>query len=188
VTVPFSGAVLCGGRSSRMGSDKALLEVGGTPMARRVADALAGAGAGDVFAVGGDLPGLRALGLVAHPDALPGDGPLPATLTALEHAVTAVALVVSCDLLAPDAEAMAATVSALVEAPGALVAVPVDDEGEHQWTHAAWRSTAGPVLRAAWEAGARSLKRAAADVERVEVRGLPAEALRDADSPGDLPG
>ena len=186
--VPFSGVVLCGGRSTRMGTDKALLEVDGTPMARRVADALTAAGATEVVAVGGDLPALRALGLVAHPDAVPGDGPMPATLTALELVAADLALVLSCDLIAPDPAAMAATVGALVDAPAALVAVPVDGEAQLQWTHAAWRTAAAPALRRAWEAGARSLKRAAGDLERVEVRGLPPAALRDADSPGDLPG
>jgi molybdopterin-guanine dinucleotide biosynthesis protein A len=171
-----------------MGRDKALLEVDGEPMARRVADALHAAGAAEVVAVGGDLAALRTLGLAAHPDAVPGDGPLPATLTALDLVTSDIALVLSCDLVRPDAAAMASTVEALVGAPSAVLAVPVDDDAELQWTHAAWRTAAGPALRRAWEAGARSLKRAAADLERVEVRGLPPAALRDADSPGDLPG
>ncbi|HJR26495.1 MAG TPA: NTP transferase domain-containing protein, partial [Acidimicrobiales bacterium] len=44
---PFTGVVLCGGRSTRMGRDKALLELHGVPMARRVADALTAAGAAE---------------------------------------------------------------------------------------------------------------------------------------------
>ena len=41
----FSGAVLTGGRSRRMGTDKALVAVEGRPMVVRVAAALRAAGA-----------------------------------------------------------------------------------------------------------------------------------------------
>ena len=54
--IAFAGAVLTGGRSSRMGRDKATLPVDGVPMAARVADALRRAGAEPVLAVGGDQP------------------------------------------------------------------------------------------------------------------------------------
>jgi molybdopterin-guanine dinucleotide biosynthesis protein A len=169
-----------------MGRDKALLEVDGVPMARRVADALSACGAVEVFAVGGDPAALGALGLDVRPDAWPGDGPLPATLTALELAREELVLVVACDLLAPDAETMAEIVGALEGDPTAVAAVPVDPEGHHQWTQAAWRRSARPRLQAGWDAGARSLRRAAADLPRVELTGLAPEALADADTPADL--
>jgi molybdopterin-guanine dinucleotide biosynthesis protein A len=171
-----------------MGRDKALLEVGGTAMARRVADALLAAGAAEVVAIGGDLPALAALGLDARPDSWPGDGPLPATLGAFTAVAQDVVLVVSCDLVAPDPDAMATVAAALTDRPDVALAIPRDDTGELQWTHAAWRRAAAGPLEAAWEAGARSLRRAAADLVRIEVTGLPPASLVDADSPGDLPG
>src|SRR5438045_3278547 len=48
------GAILAGGSSSRMGTDKALVEVDGRPMALHVADALRAGGAEVVVLVGAD--------------------------------------------------------------------------------------------------------------------------------------
>lgn len=169
-----------------MGRDKAQLPVEGIAMAVRVAMALARAGAVDVFAVGGDVEALRRLGLRVVPDDEPGDGPFPATLTAVRAASVPTVLVVSCDLVAPDEVAMRATVAALDGSPvGVAGAVPVV-EGHHQWTHAAWRVAGLPALEDARASGASSLKRAAERLSIVEVTGLAPEGLRDADTPADL--
>lgn len=169
-----------------MGQDKALLVVDGAPMAARVAAALHDAGAAEVLAIGGDAPALRAVGLDVRPDAAPGAGPLAATITALRAAQHEAVLVVSCDLVHPSPEAMRATVQALIDHPGAVGAVPIDD-GHRQWTHAAWRVDAVRALSAAYDDGQRSLKRAGADLLIYELAGLDPSALADADEPGDLP-
>jgi len=170
-----------------MGRDKALLPVDGAPMAVRVAHALRDAGADPVVALGGDAPALEALGLTVVPDLEPGAGPLPATAQALALATTELVLVVACDLVAPSAAALRATVDALDAARGADVAVPVSG-GHRQWTHAAWRATARPALEAALADGIRSLRGAAASLVVVEVDGLDPLALADADVPEDLRG
>jgi len=82
---------------------------------------------------------------------------------------------------------MRTTVERLAGDPAALLAVPLSD-GHRQWTHTAWRTSALPALEAAWEAGARSLRRAGADLRLAEVTELDPAALVDADSPADLPG
>lgn len=169
-----------------MGRDKALLEVAGEAMAVRVATALRGAGATQVLAIGGDRDALTALGLDVRPDRWPGDGPLPATITALQEAGEGAVLVASCDLVEPSPAAMAATVAALRAHPGAVAAVPLA-HGHRQWTHAAWRADAARALAAAYGRGDRSLRRAGADLLVVEVHGLDVRALADADVPGDLP-
>ena len=117
--VPFTGAVLCGGASRRMGQDKALLSVEGEAMALRVAGALREAGAAEVFGIGGDAEALGRLGLRVIADDHPGEGPFPATLTALRHAPSEVVAVLSCDLLRPSAVAVTALVRALMEGRGA---------------------------------------------------------------------
>jgi molybdenum cofactor guanylyltransferase len=182
---PHAGAVLTGGAGTRMGADKALLVVGGRPMAVRVVEALAASGADEVVCVGGDARALAALGLRVVPDEVPGAGPLAAVATALAALPERSVLVVACDLVAPDPDAMAATVRAL-QGSGADVAAPVLD-GTPQWTHAAWAPSALPVLRAALAAGERAIHRAARHLAVCTVAGLDPTALADADHPEDLP-
>jgi molybdopterin-guanine dinucleotide biosynthesis protein A len=75
-----AAAVLAGGRSRRMGRDKATLEVGGVPLAR-LALAAAAAVADPVVLVAPDGHPARRLGARVVPD--PGQGPLPALAAAL---------------------------------------------------------------------------------------------------------
>lgn len=180
-----------------MGRDKALIEVDGVPLARRVARAAAEAGAREVITVGGPDVGLRRVA-----DEAPGEGPLGGVLTALAALPDSVVLVVSCDLVAPSPGAMRATVAGLLgeivwpaarnEPPATqfrMVAVPRLPDGPPQWLHAAWRRAAADPLRARFDEGERSLGRAvrAAGLEVAWVTGLDAAALVDADSPEDLP-
>ena len=80
-----------------MGTDKALLVVDGRPLAVVAAEALRGAGATDVFAVGGDRAGLEAAGLRWVADRWPGEGPLGALVTALDASTADVVAVLACD-------------------------------------------------------------------------------------------
>jgi molybdenum cofactor guanylyltransferase len=98
--VRLAGAVLTGGASRRMGTNKALLTVDGVPMASRVAAALRGAGCDPVVLIGGDEALLGELGEMLVRDDHPGEGPLGAIATALRWACTSadLLLVASCDL------------------------------------------------------------------------------------------
>jgi molybdopterin-guanine dinucleotide biosynthesis protein A len=104
----------------------------------------------------------------------------------MEQATEELVVVLSCDLLAPSPEAIRDVVAALLGAPDAVAAVPVVD-GHRQWTHGAWRASAAPRLRARYDQGTRSLRGAAAALPIVEVAGIPAAAVADADRPSDLP-
>src|SRR5690606_15766602 len=128
------GAVLCGGASRRMGRDKALIEVDGIALARRVADALRGGGCGRVVAIGGDGPALAALGLEPVPDGWPGEGPLGGLATALGTARGAEALVVApCDLLSPSATVVDALLTTLVEGGAEADAATGEVDGRVEW-------------------------------------------------------
>jgi molybdopterin-guanine dinucleotide biosynthesis protein A len=92
----ISAAVLAGGASRRMGTDKALLEVAGRPLLARVIEVLRGLG-DDVFVVG-DRAQYRRFGARVVPDAYPGAGALGGIATALRHAQYDVTVVVACDM------------------------------------------------------------------------------------------
>ncbi len=173
------GAVLCGGASRRMGRDKALIEVDGVALARRVADALIAGGCDEVLAVGGDAGALADLGLTPVPDRWAGEGPLGGLATALSEGASrgADALVLTpCDLLDPSAEVVVALLAALDDAATVdgsvdVAAGEVDDRVE--WILSAWRPSRRLADRIVGlvESGARRLDAVAPVVRRVAVPG-----------------
>jgi len=112
------GVVLAGGKSSRMGRDKAWLTFFGQPLLCRVADVLARV-TGEVFVSGRDPApfGIKAPWL---PDETPELGPAGGVLTVLA-AVGRSCLVVSCDLPFLDEAALARLVAAWRQRPAGAV-------------------------------------------------------------------
>ena len=95
--IQASGAILAGGKSRRMGKEKAFLEIGREEMIRRVAAELEKTLA-EVLVVGGD-PGIGPrLGLRFLPDLLAGSGPLGGIYAALKGATYEKCLVTACDM------------------------------------------------------------------------------------------
>ncbi len=95
-----AGWVLVGGASSRMGRDKALMEVNGTPLALAVAGAM-GRICRRVSLVG-DPARYANLGLPVIPDAMRGLGPLSGIEAALGATDSDWNLVAACDMPALD--------------------------------------------------------------------------------------
>jgi molybdopterin-guanine dinucleotide biosynthesis protein A len=180
---PFSGVVLTGGESRRMGTDKARLAVDGRPMAVRVADALRAAGAADVHAVGGAVDELRALGLDAVVDPRQGEGPVAGLLSAFAVVAHDVAVVLATDLAWMEPATVTALVDALAD-PAAAVAVARADRLEPLC--AAWRvSRCRPVVEARYAAGERAVHRILVALAPVEVL-VPARTVANANTPEDL--
>jgi molybdenum cofactor guanylyltransferase len=172
-----AGAVLCGGRSSRMGTDKAGLVLGGSTFAQRAAIALAGGGCDPVVAVGGSP-----FGLTVVDDGFAGDGPLGGVVTALEHFADHDAVcVVATDLPMLDAATVGSIVAALAES-GADVAVA--SSGRLEPMCAAWRTVLAPYLRASLFAGLRAVHGAFGQLDVVEVA-VDAAVLRNVNTPDD---
>jgi molybdenum cofactor guanylyltransferase len=186
VTHPFRGAVLAGGASSRMGMDKALIEVGGVPLVLRVHHALVTAGATEVQVIGGDRVRLESIGCSVRDDDWPGQGPAAGVVTALAADGPDLVVVLGCDLASPAPEAIRAVVDELATAPHAAVCVPLVG-GRRQWHHSAWRaSLAEGPMRSAVAAGGRSFDAATRDLEVRTVTGVAPQATADLDTPADL--
>jgi molybdenum cofactor guanylyltransferase len=91
------GFILAGGESSRMGREKALLEIGGEALILRTARLVESATGGAATVIG-DSVGIRGLGLRTVADDWPGAGPLGGIATALRVSRAPWSLLVACDL------------------------------------------------------------------------------------------
>jgi molybdopterin-guanine dinucleotide biosynthesis protein A/rhodanese-related sulfurtransferase len=181
----FAGAVLTGGRSARMGRDKAFVTIDGVPLAVRVADALRDAGAVEVRAIGGDLARLDAIGLPAVADPHEGMGPLGGIATALralgDHDVV---VVLACDLPAVSPAGLRTVVGRL---GGADVAVPRRD-GYVEPLQGAWRTRIAPTLEALLTAGTRAVHDALDALDVVFVDDLDPASFANLNTPGEVIG
>src|SRR5215213_2869238 len=124
--IPFSAVVLAAGRSTRMGRDKALLEIDGVPMWRRQLDLLQEIGAAEIFlsarpeqpwvrdamAAGGFAAVLR--------DAMPSAGPLCGITAAIERASHSHVAVLAIDLPKMAAEWLGRLLAECAPAIGAV--------------------------------------------------------------------
>jgi molybdopterin-guanine dinucleotide biosynthesis protein A len=186
-----------------MGTDKAFLWIRGRPLATIALEALQGAGATEVLAVGAAGPpvlmALASLGFIPVSDrhGRSGLGPLAGIVTALETATEEVVVVLACDLPTVEAAAVRAVLGAL-EADGREgshvrgdagkdAAIPEVD-GHLQVLLAAYRrSTCLPVLRDALEAGERAVHRALGDLAVVRVELDNPRWAENVNRPEDLP-
>ncbi|HLG92638.1 MAG TPA: NTP transferase domain-containing protein [Acidimicrobiales bacterium] len=182
---PPAGLLLTGGSSSRMGTDKASLALGGARLAERAALALAGT-CRPVLEVG---PGRS--GLPVAPEGQPGSGPLCAlaagarALALAGHRGPAVVLACDMPLVPPE------LVGLLAGWPGRGSAVPVW-AGRPQPLCARWSASALRAAGGLAASGRRSLRPllGLADVCLVPEGAWRAvagpEALMDVDTPADL--
>jgi molybdopterin-guanine dinucleotide biosynthesis protein A len=184
--VRLAGAVLTGGRSSRMGRTKALLAVDGVPMARRVADALGAVGCAPVVLAGGDPEELGPLGLRVVPDVPPGGhGPLAGVRAVLDDlVVVADAVVVApCDVPGLGAAVLEPLIAAFDRSrPDVAVARTTRLEPGV----AVWSTACRDDVARALAGGVRAVHRVLDDLRTIEVP-VPGP-LVNVNAPGDLPG
>jgi molybdenum cofactor guanylyltransferase len=178
----ISAAILAGGQSRRMGTDKALLSLspGGPAVLQTVLEA-ARTVSGDVFVVAPTRPAYLELGCPLVPERSPGVGPLGGVEAALRAARHDRCLVLACDLplLAPAllgwlaaCQTDRAAVVPLSREPGAAGAT------RPQPLVAVYHPSCLPHVTALLDSGER---RMSALLDRIEVRYVEPEELEMVD-------
>lgn len=166
----IAGVILAGGRSSRMGRDKAFVELEGVPLAIRARDRLAPQVARLAISANGAPESYAALGLPVLADTLPGlPGPLAGVLAALRwasatmpdatHVVSAAVdtpfvprdLVARLSAQLGDGIAVAAS-AGRIHPSAALWPIALADDVEHYLKADPKRSMMGFLDRHAWRA------------------------------------
>ena len=137
-----------GGRSSRMGRDKALLPYRGGSLAGAVARAVECA-AGRVTLVGN--PGIGGIA-----DLYPGEGPLGGILTALHHTTAEWNLVVACDMPGISSELLGRLLEAAEES-GADALLPSGPSGKVEPLCAVYRRQSLEQMEANFARGIRKV-------------------------------
>ena len=172
----MDGFLLAGGKSSRMGCNKALLVAGGAPLIQRVADAL-GAVADRVTVIANLPEDYRFLGLPILGDAVTGAGPLGGIYTALCATQSEACFVLACDLpmVSPDLLRLLSQ-----EAQGADAAVPRTEDGDHPLC-AVYARTSLAQAEAQISAGDYKITRF---LERIRTRWVGQETWSKADPDG----
>ena len=189
-----AGAILAGGQSSRMGRTKALIEIDGQPMARRVALSLTAAGVAPVVIYGGDADELVTLELDVIADEFPATGPVGGVLGALHHfaaqqRVPDAVVIAACDLAMLSAAACQRLLDAALEAsnPHQLPDVWVAATDRLEPLCALWSTRAIPRIEQAFADGERALHRVIGRCRFVEVD-VDLQDLVNINIPADIPG
>jgi len=165
-------AIQAGGRSSRMGRDKGLVELAGKPLVQHVIDRL-GDLAGEIILTTNQPQDYAAFGLPTASDLKPGAGALDGLLTALEAAGGDPVLIVACDMpfasrpLAAHLLALSRDADAIVPRPG----------GEYEPLFAVYRRSCAASIRRALDAGQRRVISFFPDVRLRVVEAAEAQAV-----------
>lgn len=179
--IEVTGIVLAGGRSTRMGVDKASMLLDGVTLLQRTVTALSEVAA-EIVAVrapGQSLPAVEsACPFSVIEDAVEGEGPLIGIAAGLREARHDVALVVACDM--PFLQPPLLRLLAERAAAGRRFVVPMYDR-RPQPLCSAFRREALPVLEARIEAGERRIMAVA---DGLDADRVPPEQWAAADAGG----
>ena len=167
-----TAAIMAGGKSKRMGQDKAWIELDGEPIIRRVANVLALV-ADEVIVVAND-PRYAALGLRVVPDKFPDGGALGGIATGVSAATHDRVLVAACDMPFLSAEVWRVLLDHRYEADVVIPRIG----GEYETLHALYtKACLAPMERAL---GAGKL-RVISFFDEVRVQAIDERELRVAD-------
>jgi molybdenum cofactor guanylyltransferase len=172
----LAGLVLCGGSSSRMGSDKTMIQVGGRPLVVAVAETVSEA-AWPVFLAPGRRGRLGDLGYPEVDDEIPGAGPLGAVVAGLLASPHPLMAVAGGDM--PFASSALFSLMAKIHS-GEDAVVPISDSGPEP-LHAVYARDALPRIRSALAEGLLSMR---GMLDQLTVRPVEATEWRKVDPSG----
>lgn len=168
--LPTTGVVLAGGRSRRMGRDKALLELDGRPLIEWVIEGIERVCC-EVLVVAGEADRYPGLGVPVVADRFPGVGVLGGLHAGLKAASYGLILAVGCDMPFLNSELLQAF-AGWAES----VDVAILRRGEYvEPLHGAYRRTCIPAIEDVIRRGER---RIISFFPQVEVRYITAEEAR----------
>ncbi|MSV28309.1 MAG: molybdenum cofactor guanylyltransferase [Bryobacterales bacterium] len=163
--VDIAGFILVGGRSSRMGRDKARLPASGGCLATRAAEAAANV-CGSVNLVGEPLL-YGNLGYPVIPDEIGGCGPLAGITAALAVSKAPWNLILACDMPEAGEDFLKRLLEQVSGAGGADAVIPAGPSGQLEPLCAVYHRRCLPVFRIALDRGTRRIAEALKDVNTV---------------------
>lgn len=181
--------ILVGGVSSRMGTNKALLPIGGISILQRVVTAAQSVGQ-DVLLITGDPEPYRDLKLPTIPDIRPHYGPLMGLFSGLMAAQHELALLLACDMPFVSGPMLHHMVAL---APGYDIVIPRTEDGLHPLYALYRRSTCLPAIEQAIDRGQRrmvsffgQMRLRELDAGEIAVADPAGLALMNVNTPADL--
>ena len=186
---PFTAALLAGGKSTRMGRDKAAVLIGGQPLWQRQLSTLRAVRPHEIFISGkADGPCADA-GVEILADNFPGLGPLAGIEAALRRASHPLVLVLAVDLPAMTADFL----SGLIRDAGTGAGCVMRDDRWFEPLAAVYPRACLPLAEACLRDADRSMQRfvrIAVEQGFMRVRELPDSGralFKNLNEPGDLP-
>ncbi|HEV8192792.1 MAG TPA: molybdenum cofactor guanylyltransferase [Ktedonobacterales bacterium] len=173
------GVVLAGGRSQRMGDDKAALTIGGEPLLRRVVRRLEAA-LPHVLVIGPETLQPLAPHARVVPDGTPGRGPLGGIVTAFAIFPTRLLFVVACDMPFVQPALVRELVRVAVETPDVDV-VTLRSQRGFEPLHAVYRPSSLPAMHTRLASGDGALHSL---LQQLRVREVPRGELAHFDPAG----
>lgn len=134
----LSVAIIAGGKSERMGQDKAFVDLGGKTLIEHVIARSAELGQAETLLITNRPADYQHLGLPMYPDILPDKGSLGGIYTALVQAQSPDALVLACDMPFISTDLLRYMVG-LIDESTDIVAPRID--GYPQGLHAIYKKT-----------------------------------------------
>lgn len=98
MTKKFSLAIIAGGKSSRMGTDKAFVHILGKSLIEHIIERIANVGQSETILITNHLADYAHLTLSMYQDVLPDKGSLGGIYSAIHHSKYPYTLVIACDM------------------------------------------------------------------------------------------